>query len=271
MLLQRKVEKLKHCLTSFSDAQIKRARNRLFNNAVTRQPRCWRKLAEIDKQFKVCQGVNTALDLCGGPGEFAAYTMSCNASCRVYGVTLAANAPYKRTVRNQVNFCAVMGPDATGDVLDKNVLFDLSVKCGNACDLVLADGAVDVTGRENDQEQINAPLIMRETQLALICLRPGGNCVIKVFDAFNDETLNMLANFVCHFAQWHLVKPPSSRPSNSERYLVCLNKLVNPQAVGSDQISIMARAFKKFCMLQCKYLNKLLCELQKTKHGFEKV
>ncbi|AAQ91691.1 putative methly transferase [Choristoneura fumiferana DEF multiple nucleopolyhedrovirus] len=269
-MLQRKLEKLKHHLTLFSDAQIKRARACLFDDAVTRRPRCWRKLAEIDKQFKVCQGVNTALDLCGGPGEFAAYTMSCNASCRVYGVTLAANAPYKRTVRNQANFCAVMGPDATGDVLDKNVLFDLSVKCGNACDLVLADGAVDVTGRENDQERLNAPLIMRETQLALICLRPGGNCIIKVFDAFDDETINMLANFVRHFARWRLVKPPSSRPSNSERYLVCINKLIVPQAAG-DQVFVMARAFKKFCTLQCKYLNKLLCELQKTKHGFKKV
>jgi 23S rRNA U2552 (ribose-2'-O)-methylase RlmE/FtsJ len=267
---QRKLEQLKRCLSAFSDAQIKRARARLFDNAVTRRPRCWRKLAEIDKQFKVCRGVNTALDLCGGPGEFAAYIMANNASCRVYGVTLAANAPYKHTVRNQLNFCAVMGPDATGDVLDKNVLFDLSVQCGNACDLVLADGAVDVTGRENEQEGLNTPLILRETQLALICLRLGGNCVIKVFDAFDNDTLNMLAKFSRHFARWHLVKPPSSRPSNSERYLVCLDKLVMPQTAG-NQIFVMARAFNKFYKSQCNHLNALLCELQKTKHGFKKV
>ncbi|AFY62885.1 putative methly transferase [Philosamia cynthia ricini nucleopolyhedrovirus virus] len=262
---QRKLERLKRRLAAFSGAQIKAARARLFDAPADR-PRCWRKLAEIDRQFGVCRGVNTALDLCGGPGEFAAYTLARNPLCRMFGVTLAANAPYKRAVRGRANFTAVMGPDGTGDVLNKNVLFDLSVACGNACDLVLADGAVDADGREDAQERLNAPLILRETQLALICLRPGGHCVLKVFDAFHDETLRALERFVGHFARWRLVKPPSSRPANSERYLVCLGKLTVPQRAAS-----LARAFERFYTSQCKHLSALIRELDKTKHGFAKV
>ncbi|AAK85626.1 hypothetical protein [Epiphyas postvittana nucleopolyhedrovirus] len=266
---QRKLEQLKHRLAEFDDAHIKRARARLFDGALERKPRCWRKLAEIDKHFKVCRNVNTALDLCGGPGEFAAYTMARNPLCRVFGVTLIANAPYKRVVQNHSNFVNVVGPDGTGDVLDKNVLFDLSVACGNACDLVLADGAVDAAGRENEQETINRALILRETQLALICLRVGGNCVLKVFDAFHNETLDVLERFARHFARWRLFKPPSSRPANSERYLVCINKLAMPRP--DNNAVAMARVFKKFCALQCKHLITLINELQKTKHGFAKV
>ncbi|AAP29847.1 unknown [Choristoneura fumiferana multiple nucleopolyhedrovirus] len=264
---QRKLRHLKQKLGAFTDAQIKRARARLFDRATERRPRCWRKLAEIDKRFNVCRGVNTALDLCGGPGEFAAYTLWRSPLCRVFGVTLTRNAPYKRAVYAHSNFTAVLGPDGTGDVLDKNVLFDLSVTCGNACELVLADGAVDSTGREDEQERLNAPLILRETQLALICLRPGGNCVLKVFDAFYGETLRTLQQFARHFASWRLMKPPSSRPSNSERYLVCLGKLPLPRDGKAD----MARVFRKFCASQCRHLNELLRELGKTKHGFAKV
>ncbi|AGR57118.1 methyltransferase [Choristoneura rosaceana nucleopolyhedrovirus] len=265
---QQKLEQLKQRLSAFRDAQIKRARARLFDRPAERRPRCWRKLAEIDKRFSVCRNVNTALDLCGGPGEFVAYLLWRSPLCRVFGVTLANNAPYKRAVSAHANFTAVLGPDGTGDVLDKNVLFDLSVVCGNACDLVLADGAVDAAGRENEQELLNASLIMRETQLALICLRPGGNCVLKVFDAFHGETLRALEEFARHFASWRLVKPPSSRPSNSERYLVCRGKLSLPRADGAVD---MTRAFRKFCASQCRHLGELLRELDKTKHGIAKV
>ncbi|BAE72370.1 MET [Hyphantria cunea nucleopolyhedrovirus] len=267
---QRKLEQLKQQLDSFTITQIRRVRARLFDRSTNQRPRCWRKLAEIDKQFGVCRGVATVLDLCGGPGEFASYILAHNPMCRVFGVTLAANAPYKRGVCTHSNFTAVLGPDATGDVFNKNVLFDLSVACGNACDLVLADGAVDSQGRENDQEQLNAPLMLRETQLALICLRLGGNCVLKVFDAFQHETLRVLQQFVCHFASWRLVKPPSSRPSNSERYLVCFGKLPVPRD-GDDDVANMARAFRKFCAVQCRHLSALLHELNKIKHGFAKV
>lgn len=265
---QQKLQKLKNQLNTFTDTQIKRARARLFDRPTERRPRCWRKLAEIDKRFNVCRGANTILDLCGGPGEFAAYTLWRNPLCNVFGVTLSVNAPYKRSVYTHPNFTVVLGPDGTGDVMDKNVLFDLSVNCGNACDLVLADGAVDSSGRENEQEQLNAPLIMRETQLALICLRTGGSCVLKVFDAFDDDTLRMLEMFTRHFASWHLVKPPSSRPSNSERYLVCLNKLAIPQ---NDTPFKMSRVFRRFCATQCRHLSALIFELQKTKHGFAKI
>ncbi|QDL57044.1 MET [Dione juno nucleopolyhedrovirus] len=272
-MLQQNLANLKQQLGAFTNAQIKRARAQLFDRCHRRhrrRPRCWRKLAEIDAQFGVCRGVNTVLDLCGGPGEFAAYTLARNPLCRVFGVTLSANAPYKRAVTARPNFTAVLGPDKSGDVFDKNVLFDLSVACGNACDLVLADGAVDPAGREHEQEQINAPLILRETQLALICLRPGGNCVLKVFDAFHEETQRALEQFVRHFAGWRLTKPPSSRPSNSERYLVCLNKLAVPRAVAPT-INDMTRAFRKFGAAQCRHLSALLRELDKTKHGFAKI
>ncbi|ABL76005.1 Mv-ORF53 peptide [Maruca vitrata nucleopolyhedrovirus] len=257
-MLQKKLNKLKNGLNKFSNKSVISARSKLFDKHPTRKPRCWRKLSEIDKKFNVCKHVDTFLDLCGGPGEFANYTMSLNPLCKAYGVTLTNNLTcvYKPTIYKRKNFATITGPDKSGDVFDKNVIFEISVKCGNTCDLVLADGSVDVNGRENEQERLNFDLIMCETQIILICLRTGGNCVLKVFDAFQRETIQMLNKFINHFEKWVLYKPPSSRPANSERYLICFNRLVTPYC--NDHVIELEKQFKKYYDKQIKNLNKLL-------------
>lgn len=92
------------------------------------------------------------LDLCGGLGEFVNYIMLLNLFCKVYGVMLINNlvCVYKLIVCKCKNFIIIMGFDKLGDVFDKNVVFEISIKCGNVCDLVLVDGLVDVNGCENE-------------------------------------------------------------------------------------------------------------------------
>ncbi|AGA16220.1 Mtase protein [Thysanoplusia orichalcea nucleopolyhedrovirus] len=257
-MLQQKLNELKDGLNTFKNKSIVCARTKLFDKRRTRRPRCWQKLSEIDKKFRVCRRIDTFLDLCGGPGEFANYTMSLNPFCNAYGVTLTDNfvCAYKKELIKRKNFTPIVGPDVSGNVFDKNVVFEVSVKCGNVCDLVLADGSIDVNKRENEQERLNYDLIRCETQIILICLRPGGNSVLKVFDAFERETLQMLNKFINHFEKWVLYKPPSSRPANSERYLICLNKLIVPKSV--DYTNELKRRFRKFYYIQLKSLNALV-------------
>ncbi|USC25917.1 hypothetical protein [Palpita vitrealis nucleopolyhedrovirus] len=263
-MMQQKLNKVKNELNVFNNKLVVSARAKLFDRCSTRMPRCWRKLAEIDKKFQICQHVNVFLDLCGGPGEFANYTILSNPMCKGFGVTLTNNlvCTYKSMVYKHKNFTIITGPNKSGNVLNKNVAFEISVKCGNVCDLVLADGAVDVRNCENKQERLNFDLIKCETQLILICLRTGGNCVLKVFDAFETETIELLNKFVNHFETWVLYKPPSSRPANSERYLVCLNKLACSQSHNNtDELTTQ---FNKYYIAQHRNLNKLVKLLKTT-------
>nr|AFS51962.1 DekiORF84 [Dendrolimus kikuchii nucleopolyhedrovirus] len=265
--MQRKLNEIKHKLNAFDVASIKRARAKLFDSRPARNSspsRCWRKMSEIDKRFSLNRRVNVFLDLCGGPGEFANYLLSTNPFVEGYGVTLMNNPSclYRSRLSKLKNFTIIAGPNGTGDVFDKDVIFEISFQCGNRCDLVVADGAVDVSGRENQQEKLNFDLIMCETQMILIALRPGGNSVLKVFDAFDDKTVGMLANFVSHFEKYHVYKPPSSRPSNAERYLICINKLIgNGDGATEETRTAMRKKFNKFYKNQWRSLNALIDEL----------
>lgn len=87
-------------------------------------------------------------------------------------------------------------------------------------DLVTADGAAGV-----DHDNIEAstfPLVKAQSEVALRCLSEGGTFVLKVFESLEEETLHHLSRLCSRFTDTCVVKPTTSRPTNSERYLVFL-------------------------------------------------
>ncbi|AKN80646.1 Methyltransferase 1 [Perigonia lusca single nucleopolyhedrovirus] len=215
------IDNLRHQLDIYSSREIRLARDEMesLTSRHKRRNRCFHKLAELDRQFNLCKNVDTYLDLCGGPGQFAKYMHSVNLNCRGYGVTLR-NSPCDYTFAHP-NFSKIYGRDNTGDIFDEYVRFEIKLLCENNCDLILADGAFDVAGRENYQEKLTLPLIQKEIDIIYMCLKPGGSCIIKIFDTYEAKTARALNDFVSHFAEHTVYKPPSSRPANSEKYLVC--------------------------------------------------
>ncbi|AIE47791.1 ac69-like protein [Peridroma alphabaculovirus] len=217
------VDELKNRLVEYEPHEMRRARDTLDARPV--HDRCYHKLRSIDARFGVCRGVRVFLDLCGGPGQFAKYVFDVSRDCKGYGVTLRNANDYRFAHRN---FRKIYGCFGTGDLFDPNVLFELMYFCRHQCDLVIADGAFDVTGRENDQETLTLSLLRKETDIALETLRVGGDCVLKIFDTFNRSTISLLQSFVNHFAEHHLYKPRYSRAANAEKYLVCKGRLAAP-------------------------------------------
>ena len=55
----------------------------------------------------------------------------------------------------------------------------------------------------------------------LTCLKQGGTFVCKIFDINEEFTVNMLWLLYQLFDMICITKPLSSRPTNSERYVVC--------------------------------------------------
>jgi tRNA (cytidine32/guanosine34-2'-O)-methyltransferase len=88
-------------------------------------------------------------------------------------------------------------------------------------DLVLSDGAPDVTGLHDLDIYVQSQLLFAALNLALCVLRPGGKFVAKIFRGRNVDLLySQLSIF---FEKVVVSKPRSSRASSVEAFIVCLN------------------------------------------------
>jgi tRNA (cytidine32/guanosine34-2'-O)-methyltransferase len=87
-------------------------------------------------------------------------------------------------------------------------------------DLVLSDGAPDVTGLHDLDAYVQRTLVAAALALAAQVLRPGGAFVAKIFRSGAAVTL-LTAQTRALFADVAVAKPRSSRASSLEAFLVC--------------------------------------------------
>jgi tRNA (cytidine32/guanosine34-2'-O)-methyltransferase len=88
-------------------------------------------------------------------------------------------------------------------------------------DLVISDGAPDVTGLHDLDIYVQSQLLFAALNLALCVLKPGGKFVAKIFRGRNVDLL--YAQLKIFFEHVHVAKPRSSRASSVEAFIVCLN------------------------------------------------
>lgn len=128
------------------------------------------------------------------------------------------------------------GVDKTGDLYNlKNIDQYITTIGEGSCCLVTGDGGFDIHGQFNSQEHMMHRLIAAEMYTALRLCKPGGCAVIKIFDCFTESTVRLLYIFQSCFGDMQLIKPLSSRPANSEKYIVCLKRTnCTPQSILTD-------------------------------------
>lgn len=88
-------------------------------------------------------------------------------------------------------------------------------------DLVLSDGAPDVTGLHDLDIYVQSQLLFAALNLALCVLKPGGKFVAKIFRGKNVDVL--YAQLKIFFEKVIVAKPRSSRASSVEAFIVCIN------------------------------------------------
>jgi len=99
-------------------------------------------------------------------------------------------------------------------------------------DLVVCDGAPDVTGLHDLDIYVQSQLLWAALNITLQILRPGGNFVAKIFRAQDADVL--LAQMRTVFERVTISKPRSSRSSSLEAFVVC-------QGLREDPIRSQAR------------------------------
>lgn len=86
-------------------------------------------------------------------------------------------------------------------------------------DLMLCDGAPDVTGLHDLDVYVQSQLLWAALNLALCVLKPGGTFVAKIFRAGDVDLLYAQMRIV--FEKVTVAKPRSSRASSIEAFIVC--------------------------------------------------
>ncbi|XP_022916696.2 tRNA (cytidine(32)/guanosine(34)-2'-O)-methyltransferase-like [Onthophagus taurus] len=197
------------------------------------------KLLHIDQKFDIFTGVKKAVDLCAAPGSWS-QVLSRKLYMRETTFEIFENSPESVTdakskeVDKDVKIVAVdlqpMAPlpgviQLKGDITD----YETAVKImeqfdDNPADLVVCDGAPDVTGMHTLDVYIQAQLIVGALHITFNILRNGGTFVAKIFRAKGSELLVSQLNMF--FENVFIAKPYSSRNSSVEAFIVC--KKFNP-------------------------------------------
>ncbi|PIA16322.1 FtsJ-domain-containing protein [Coemansia reversa NRRL 1564] len=178
------------------------------------------KLLQVNEEFNIFEGVTRAVDLCAAPGSWSqvlSKELSKNSSeeTQVVAVDLQAMAPLPGVTQIQ--------GDITKLTTAKQIISHFD---GAQADLVVSDGAPDVTGLHDLDEYIQAQLILAALNITTHVLRPGGTFVAKIFRG-KDVTL-LYAQLKTFFGTVHIAKPRSSRNSSIEAFVVCMD--YNPPA-----------------------------------------
>ena len=106
-------------------------------------------------------------------------------------------------------------------------------------DLVISDGAPDVTGLHDLDIYIQAQLLYSALSLAMKVLRPGGKFVAKIFRGRNVDLI--YAQLKCVFKRVTVAKPRASRASSIEAFVVCEDYVPLEEEDDIDRISLAVR------------------------------
>lgn len=103
--------------------------------------------------------------------------------------------------------------------LDPESFDPASVTASHPVDLVISDGAPDVTGLHDLDTYVQSQLLWAALNLALCVLKPGGKFVAKIFRGKDVDLLYAQLKIV--FERVTVAKPRSSRASSVEAFIVC--------------------------------------------------
>lgn len=168
----------------------------------------------------------------------------------------------------------IMDPknNLNGDILDTNYIDHVAKTLGKnnetedepdnggQVDLYTSEFGVDVSESKqyNEQEFVHSKGDLAQVICGLKTLRKDGHLICKIFTFFNPFTLSLIALMRECFEEFYICKPASSKPDNSEVFLV--GKDFNPEK-GAEASAMMLNFLNDkdsdYCNGELVSLNKL--------------
>jgi 23S rRNA U2552 (ribose-2'-O)-methylase RlmE/FtsJ len=148
---------------------------------------------------------------------------------RIYTISLNKDLPqyknynlpsYNKNILNKY-LCITYGKDNTGDINNLQNVDHIKHIIKKNFYLVTADGGFDEGNDFNHKEQLHYHLILNEIYTALNMQQTNGHFILKVFDILTETSINLLYLLFQCYKEVYIYKPKTSRPTNSEKYIIC--------------------------------------------------
>jgi 23S rRNA (uridine2552-2'-O)-methyltransferase len=166
------------------------------------------KIRQMAKDHKLLHGVDIVLELCSAPGGWTQILHELNSSLKIVAIDLEAMPP-------------VQGAHfIEGSILDDDVIEQAQQLIGNPFDLVLSDCSPKVSGQWDLDVIRQLELAERTFEIAHKVLGPNGKALAKVFQGPGFQ--EFLQDIKKRFNSIKLIKPPASRKTSAEIYLLAI-------------------------------------------------
>ncbi|KAJ9582234.1 hypothetical protein L9F63_003363, partial [Diploptera punctata] len=192
-------------------------------------------------------------DVCAGPGGFSEYVLWRKQwKAKGFGFTLKGEHDFRLgdffagPCETFEPHYGVNGADGDGDVFNPDNIQEFTEhvleqthKFG--VHFMMADG---VNGQENLQEILSKQLYLCQFLVSLFIVRVGGNFVCKVFDLFTPFSVGLVYLLYKSYRKISIHKPNTSRPANSERYIICKWKREDCDEIAGYLYDVNERLWK---------------------------
>ncbi|KAL7410394.1 FtsJ-like methyltransferase-domain-containing protein [Mrakia frigida] len=185
------------------------------------------KLLHLSEEFNLfppATKVTKAVDLCAAPGSWSQVLLkelnqdSSLPPAKIVAVDLQPMAPLTGVTQ-------IMGDITLLSTAQKVI----AAMDGEKAELVICDGAPDVTGLHTLDAHLQAQLLLAAISITLHLLAPGGTFIAKIFRTHQDPRAEFLVSQMRTFfpeaagetgGVW-IRKPRSSREGSGEAFIVC--------------------------------------------------
>ena len=195
------------------------------------------KLIQIDSYFNLLENSSLIVDLCAAPGGFS---QVCSERLK--------NKPNKKIISVDLQEIApIEGVDIIiGDITNQETLQKILSLGGNKkVDLILCDGAPDVTGFNEFDVYVQSQLVLTALNASIRMLKEGGNFVTKFYKGkYTDKIMKI---FLTCFNKITISKPKACRNASFESFVVCegfklshpVIKKLNESPLGEEDMIIL--------------------------------
>lgn len=164
------------------------------------------KLIDINDSYEIFKNVNDVLDLCAAPGSWS-QVLSKEINGNIIAVDIQEMIPIENV--------KILKEDITSQQCIDSIL-SISI---NGVDLVVCDGAPDVTGFHDLDQFLQMDLLKASLKISTKILKIGGSFVAKCFRG--EYTKFIVHHFKKYFKNVIITKPKSSRGNSIECFIVC--------------------------------------------------
>jgi len=220
-------------------------------------------ISPLSRAFFKCTEIYTSIDvipekykknsgnvanIAEGPGGFieALYKQRTfeNIYDQFYGLTLYSknkNIPGWNQIFRRKSHFLYKNPFVslkTGNLYNISHIKEYASLC-KKCWLVTADGGFDYSCDFNNQEISSRKIIFAEITTAFLIQEKGGSFICKMFDLHTTFSIQLLYILRLVYDHVYITKPLTSRPANSEKYIVATGYKGIPTSLQDSMLQIL--------------------------------